>query len=103
MSKLAKRYNIDRTSYSFVCLDDTCKCYVDDIDEEIECPNCHKKIKARDSYTSQYWYESYGIWAFLVCENCHNKEIEQIKALMKELKMSKTKEYKKVRTIKIGD
>lgn len=50
------------------------RCIIYDLNELVECPNCHKKVKAGDAYTSQFWFEGRGIFGLMICEDCHNEE-----------------------------
>jgi len=48
--------------------------YTDDLDREIECINCWKKIKYGDSYTSKQYHTKFWLW-YLVCSSCYQREL----------------------------
>lgn len=50
----------------------------DDLYQEIECINCHKKVTVGECFNSHFHFNSNGIWACNVCPECHQKEVEYI-------------------------
>ena len=46
---------------------------VADLDEYIQCANCHDPLLYGDSYTSKQWHNEVGL-GYSVCEKCYNEE-----------------------------
>lgn len=53
-----------------------CKTYSNDMEELVNCPQCGKKIRFGDCYTSLEVHTNFGM-GYAVCEDCYNKEWER--------------------------
>lgn len=71
--KEAKRWDFFKREYTTVQIEDDCKTFSDDMDEEVTCPNCRKKFKFGDGYTSRRWHRAGGM-GYIVCSNCYEEE-----------------------------
>ena len=50
------------------------KTFSNNMQEEINCRSCGKKILFGDGYTSQEIFTIDGFWGYIVCPECHEKE-----------------------------
>lgn len=69
-----RHYNNVKNQYIIVSNKSSYQYITYDLNELVECPNCHKKVKAGETYTSQFWFEGRGIFGLMICEDCHNEE-----------------------------
>ena len=69
-----RHYNNVKEEYTVVNNKSSYQYITYDLNELVECPNCHKKVKAGEAYTSQFWFEGEGIFGLMICEDCHNEE-----------------------------
>lgn len=51
--------------------------YEDDMDKTINCANCGKEIRYGNGFTSQEYHEQLFGFGYVVCEDCHNAELER--------------------------
>ena len=60
---------------------DSWKCPLnsDDMDEEVNCACCGKRIPFGDAYSSLKIFTDSGTWSHLVCINCYDQEIKEAK------------------------
>lgn len=72
---LAQKWNWKKHDYEpyRIPIDWNCKLYSDDMNEEINCAHCGKKLKYGDSYSSLEIHNAVGL-AYPVCEKCYNIE-----------------------------
>lgn len=88
MNHYIVHYNKNKTQYSVVDNDFEQYQYITyDLNELIECPNCHKKIKAGKAYTSQFWFDGSKTFGIMICKDCHD---EENKIILEEKKRSQT-------------
>lgn len=69
-----KKWNKTTHKYEDCEVPEGCLCYSNDMEQEVTCPHCGKKIKVEDGYTSNIYYEPNGIWGMIVCEECYFEE-----------------------------
>jgi C4-type Zn-finger protein len=48
-----------------------------DMKAKVKCPSCKKMTPIKDMYNSLVHFEKSGYWALVVCEKCHQKELEE--------------------------
>ena len=48
-----------------------------DIHRKIKCISCHKLKDYTEMYNSLVHFERNSYWCLLVCEKCHQKELEE--------------------------
>lgn len=71
--KNAQRWDFFGRQYSQVQIPDDCLTYSNNMDAEVTCPNCNRKFKFGDMYTSRRWHTKYGC-GFMVCGECYEEE-----------------------------
>lgn len=79
MKSLIKKWDFLKHKYSTIVYDDTknnYKSYGNDMDEIVECPNCHKKLRLGECYVSYQYQVPIVGFGFAVCGKCYEKEIE---------------------------
>lgn len=72
-----RHYNNVRNQYTLVSSKNSYRYMTYDLKELIECPNCHKKVKAGKAYTSRFWFAGsglFGLFGLMVCKDCHDEE-----------------------------
>lgn len=74
----AKIYNKEFQNYGSVEVSDKCSWFEIDMNKKVVCPECGKKFKFGDGYTSQVYYSPNGFWGLIVCEVCHYKEVREV-------------------------
>lgn len=71
--KTAQRWDFFKKKYTPTRIPDSCLTYSDNMDTIVTCPNCYRKIKFGDGYTSRCWHTSGGM-GYSVCEDCYEEE-----------------------------
>ena len=66
----AKRWNYKKNEYESYDLPDGASFFEDDMNKEISCCQCGKKIKFGDSYTSRTIHTEGG-FGYAECEDCY--------------------------------
>lgn len=73
----ANKWDYNKHAYDLVEIPDDCATYADDMDQTVTCPQCGKKIKFGDGYTSHEIHTAHGM-GFAVCEDCYCKETKRM-------------------------
>ena len=71
--KDAYRWDFFERDYTPVKISDGCRIISFDMNEEVTCPNCQKKFKYGDGYTSRRWHSEGGM-GYSVCQECYKEE-----------------------------
>lgn len=75
--KIAKKWNYSKHDYEPYNLPDGASAYpYDDMDYEISCACCGKRVKFGDTYTSFEIHTDIGM-GYWVCESCHEIEYDR--------------------------
>lgn len=73
-----KKWNVLLHKYEETEIPDSwnCKTYSDDMDEIVNCPQCGRRLRFGETYTSLEVHTSIG-FGFGVCQECYDKEWER--------------------------
>lgn len=85
-----RHYNNVKNQYIIVSNKNSYQYIIYDLNELVECPNCHKKVKAGETYTSQFWFEGRGIFGLMICKDCHDEENKILLELRSHLEKQPT-------------
>ena len=75
MAKMAQKWIDAEHRYIPYELPEGASCYEDDMDKEISCCECGRKIKYGDCYTSRHIHTPSGI-GYGECGECYFKKLE---------------------------
>ena len=72
---ILRKWDYERHTYDKIKVPKDWKCtvYCEDMDQVINCPQCGKKLKYGETYTSLEIH-SVGGFGYAVCEKCYEKE-----------------------------
>ena len=75
---ILEKWNTKKHKYEEYTIPDNwkVKTFSPNMDEEVNCVSCGKKIKFGDCYTSLEIHTSVG-FGFAVCETCYNEEYKR--------------------------
>ena len=81
MGKVLKKWDPVREQYElYECPDSWVVCSLAlDMDVEINCACCGKKIPYGDGYTSREIYDRSGMFGMCICESCNEAQREREK------------------------
>lgn len=66
----AKKWIDEKHCYVDCEISDNCSIYEEDMDKEVDCCCCGKKVKFGDTYTSRHYHTSFGM-GYAECEKCY--------------------------------
>lgn len=75
-----RKWNVSLHKYEEIEIPDNwnCKSYSNDMNEIVTCPQCGKKLKFGETYTSLEIHTNIG-FGYGVCQECYDKEWERRK------------------------
>lgn len=77
MSIKAKKYDPFTNIYTDVLIPDECSSYETDMEKEVVCASCGKKLKYGDTYCSREIHTKKFGFGYGVCQECYTKETER--------------------------
>ena len=67
-----KKWISQKHQYEECEISDNCSLFEVDMDKEIDCCSCGKKIKFGDGFTSRVYHNNFG-FGYVECEECYDK------------------------------
>lgn len=74
--KTARKWDPFRQVYEPCVIDELCSTYEGDMEKIVVCPQCGRKLKFGETYTSKEIHTGFGI-GYAVCGDCYQKEWER--------------------------
>lgn len=73
----ALKYDAKTKEYAVCGIPDGATTYTTDMDKEIACAACGRSVRYGDCFPSQKFYEASGMFAYVVCDDCHGKDLDE--------------------------
>lgn len=73
---MAQKWDFKKRVYNDYNLPEGCYLYTSNLENEVACAECGKKVKYGDCFTSKSIHNHFGL-GFPVCEDCYQEEIKK--------------------------